>query len=366
MTNTTRRALLVGAAIVLAAAAIVVLATSSCACRRSNPVAGPATRGHTPSKPVRAAASAAQPPPRSTACAPVAGQTMSNTVSHVCGFADTTNTGVPAGTRLYRVPQDVTGPLPDGSTGSGWSWSSGSGITLNSGAVLKSVVYTGGLAVRTSNVTVEDSDITTSGENSWAISLWHASSPTIRNNNLHGTGSMPGNGCDAGVRDIYNDSTHLVLTGNNIWFCATGLNNYANGGSIERNYIHDFAFTTAAAANHFDGIQLEVGNGAATLLQDNTIVMSPPQTAPIILSNDYGGTETNRTISHNLLAGGGYCFYGGANPKATKITFTANSFSRLYHSTCGMFGFNAYWTSGSDNVWSGNIWDDTGAPVQPQ
>ena len=115
-----------------------------------------------------------------TGCAPVAGQTMSNTVSHVCGFADTTNTGVPAGTRLYRVPQDVTGPLPDGSTGSGWSWSSGSGITLNSGAVLKSVVYTGGLAVRTSNVTVR-TPITTSGENSWAISLWHASSPTIRN-----------------------------------------------------------------------------------------------------------------------------------------------------------------------------------------
>ena len=189
-----------------------------------------------------------------TGCAPVAGQTMSNTVSHVCGFADTTNTGVPAGTRLYRVPQDVTGPLPDGSTGSGWSWSSGSGITLNSGAVLKSVVYTGGLAVRTSNVTVEDSDITTSGENSWAISLWHASSPTIRNNNLHGTGSMPGNGCDAGVRDIADDSTHLVLTGNNIWFCATGLNDYSEGGLIEQNYIHDFAFTDSSRGNHFDGI----------------------------------------------------------------------------------------------------------------
>ena len=64
-------------------------------------------------------------------CAPAAGQEMTDTVSHLCGFADTTNTGLPAGTRLYRVPQDITAPTPQ--TGYGWT-STGSYIILNAGA----------------------------------------------------------------------------------------------------------------------------------------------------------------------------------------------------------------------------------------
>ena len=42
-----------------------------------------------------------QPRTRFTDCAPGVGQTMTNTVSHLCGFADTTHTGVPSGTTLY-------------------------------------------------------------------------------------------------------------------------------------------------------------------------------------------------------------------------------------------------------------------------
>src|SRR5690348_14789108 len=72
------------------------------------------------------------------ACSPTASQTMKNTASYRCGFADTTNTGVPADTSLVDVPGAITSPLADGSTGQGWSWN-GSWITVAAGGVLKNV-----------------------------------------------------------------------------------------------------------------------------------------------------------------------------------------------------------------------------------
>jgi hypothetical protein len=318
--------------------------------------------------PVTTSTTTGQAPPstRSTNCAPTAANALTNTVSHTCGFADTTNTGVPGGTTLVNVPGQITAPTAQ--TGSGWTFSSSNNtITLSAGGVVKNVQLTGGVNVIGSNATVEDSDITCPGDSCWTVQLRHANNTTITNNNLHGQDSSPGDGCDSGIRDIYGDSDGLDATNNNIWYCTTGFNNIGGGGTISNNYIHNFAFSDSDSSNHFDGIQAEDGDGQATLIQDNTILLDNDQTSPIILSNDGGGTEANRTIDHNLLAGGDYCFYGsgGDSNAATGITFENNHMTGLYFPDCGYYGETAYWQSGNGNVFSGNVWDSTGAALTP-
>ena len=288
---------------------------------------------------------------------------MTNTVSHLCGFADTTNTGVPAGTTLYKVPGDITAPTAQ--TGSGWTYSSGV-ITVDAGGTLKNVQFTGPVQIVGAGATVEDSDITISGEDSWAIQLRHASDATIEDNNLHGTGLTSPNGCDSAIRDIYADSENMTVEHNNVWYCADPMNNITLGGTIEGNYFHDLGASTTD--NHYECIQTEdPGSSTPLVISDNTCLnQHTNQTAAIILSNDNGGTENNRYIDHNLLAGGGYTFYGsgGAGAPATNITFINNHFSRIFSSTSGGYGPDVYWKTGG-NVWSGNVWDDTGQSISP-
>jgi hypothetical protein len=301
-----------------------------------------------------------------------------------CGFADIADTGPPAGTVLQAVPGTCTSPSGPGShcsqTGSGWSYSNGT-ITPTNGATIKGISFTGDInisGVRT--VTVENSDITdynNLGSDSFIIGLHDASRDIkIQNNNLHGLDAVkPGDGCDDAVRDFAGDSTNVTIANNNIWFCGAPMNNLENGDwAIEDNYVHDFAYSCATRCDHFDGIQFEDhGNDAATAVRDNTILTDFPQTDAIILSTDFTGPETNREIIHNLLAGGGYSFYGGG-PTATDITFSGNVLTSIYfgaHSTgdadlAGANGPDAYWNAGgSGNTWSNNVWDDNGTSAGP-
>lgn len=368
MTIAKRRTLLAGGGAVLAAAvAIAVLATSSCACGRGHRVVRPVTRGQIASKFRSSVAAAPTPSSRrlSTRCAPRPNETMTNTVSHLCGFADTTNTGVPVGTKLYRVPQDIAGP--NAQTGHGWSWNSQYGyIAVGAGGLLTNVEVKGTVSVQGDDAAVQDSDISVAGANSYAVELRHANNVTIRSNNLHGPVQTPyPDYCDNGIRDIYGDSENLTVKNNNIWYCASGLNNILNGGLIDQNYIHDNGH--GSPDDHTNGIQFEAGSAELMTVRDNTIFNPLGQTDAIILSNDYGGVETNRVIDHNLIGGGGYCFYGAGGPSlmARHIVFTNNHFSRLYHSACGYWGPIANWNPRGGDVLHGNVWDETGSVVTP-
>jgi hypothetical protein len=67
---------------------------------------------------------------------------------------------------------------------------------------------------------------------------------------------------------------------------------------------------------------------------------SQPQTDAISLFQDFG-TQTNRVIDNNLVAGGGYTIYGGANPggaQTSNIRITNNRFSRIYFPRGGYYG----------------------------
>ena len=288
---------------------------------------------------------------------------MTNTVSHLCGFADTTNTGVPAGTTLYQVPGQISGPTP--ATGYGWSWSAGE-ISVSAGGLVKNIQCSScDVSLIGNGATLEDSDIQQAGSGNFPVQIRHASNITIEDNNIHGSAQGSSSVCDNGIRDIYGDSENLVVEDNNIWYCGSGLNNIDNGGLIEQNYIHDLA--NPAGSYHVNGIQFEAGSGKLMTVRDNTILNPDGQTDAIILSNDGGGTESNRLIDHNLLAGGGYPFYGAGGPSlmASNITFTNNHFSRIIWPNSGQWGPDTYWNLGSGDVWTGNVWDDTGASLDP-
>jgi hypothetical protein len=325
----------------------------------------------TPPNPTGSTAPTPTPAPgggdNDTGCSPGAGATMTNTVSHTCGFADTTNTGVPAGTDLVDVPGDITAPAADGSTGSGWSYDPRGFIRVDCcNAVVKNIRTSVGMYVTGTGSTIEDSDLT--GAAAIPIEVQNADNVTIANDDIHGASPATGSACAAGVDDTSTtgDDQNITIENNNIYWCATGVNGFSEGGLIANNYVHDFGF--AESDNHLNGIQLEAGSGAAPMtISNNTLLTNGPQTDAIMLANDGGGTESNRTITHNLIAGGGYCFYGsgGPNQSASAVTFSDNHFSRIFYSGCGSFGPIAYWVSGNQDVWSGNVWDDTGASIQP-
>ena len=75
------------------------------------------------------------------------------------------------------------------------------------------------------------------------------------------------------------------------------------------------------------------------------------------------GTPRDSVIDNNLLAGGGYTVYAGED-NATGIKVTNNRFSRRYYPNGGYWAPRAdYANNGTGNIWTGNIWDDTGATV---
>ena len=313
-----------------------------------------------------------------------------------CGFADISNAGVPQGTVLYAVPGTCTSPSGPGAgcaaTGSGWSYS-GSHITLTSGAVLQNVSFAAGantnnsvvLAPGASNVTIQDNDLS-DGCNcqiqpaGGVITLAATGTNiTIRNNNIRGVDAVTaGHGCNAGIFGGASQ-TNVQITNNNIYWCATGLNEqhaYNGGWAIDNNYIHDFAWGDSAKSNHFDGIQFEGGGSANSLTYfvNNTDLADEQQTDAIILSNDDNSPNTYRWVSHNLIAGGDTTLYvaGTATYPTTHSTFDNNVFSQIYmgdHNTRsqfggGTFGPSSFWTA-STNTWSNGIWDDTGGAVTP-
>ncbi len=298
-----------------------------------------------------------QPPTstRSLNCTPPASGTMTNKISSECGFPDTTTTGPVAGTTFKRVPQDITSP--DATTGSGWHYDSRGWIAVDTdGAVIKNVSTALNIDVTANNVTVQNNKITYGGEG-FGVSVRHASNTLIKNNQISGTNTSTGRLLVA-IKDIYGDETNTRAIANNIYYVSTGIQ--IDSGVIQDNYIHDMGLIDG---DHINGT---TSNGGTSLLtiSHNTSFNQFSQTDAISLFEDFG-VQANKVIDNNLVAGGGYCIYGGQNVGGAatyNIKITNNHFSRLYYPGCGSYGHIAAWNAtGSGNVWSGNIWDDTGA-----
>lgn len=206
------------------------------------------------------------------------------------------------------------------------------------------------------NVTISNVKSLMGGE-SWAIALRHAQGARISNVEIAAP-DLSANRLMVGIKDIYGDSGSLTVRTSDISGTSTAIQ--VDQGLIEDNYIHDLGYK---AGDHVNGF---TSNGGSTQLtiRHNTVFNQHPQTDAISLFQDFG-PQSNRLITNNLLAGGGYSLYAGANAgkesTATNIAVTNNRFSTKFYARGGSYGpFTAY-VSGQGNAWSGNVWDETGA-----
>jgi hypothetical protein len=135
----------------------------------------------------------------------------------------------------------------------------------------------------------------------------------------------------------------------------------ANGGVlVEDSWIHDLA---SGNGSHNDGIQ--VTEGSNITIRRNAIENAHSQTSAILLGADQGSIA-NVLVEGNLLNGGGFALYGGAEPPAgntiSNIRLVGNRFGRKFFAKGGYYGPMTATNDPRITV-SGNAWQDTGAAV---
>lgn len=171
------------------------------------------------------------------------------------------------------------------------------------------------------------------------------------------------------------DETHTpaAIMESNYTLLRVDLLNAGHGAAVKKNviiqdtYIHGLGANTQA---HKDGIYS--GDGSHVVIRHNNIECEANGcTSAIGLLTDFGSIS-DYTIDHNLLnTTGSYCFYGSGGPQkdytTNHIVFTNNHFGRAINAKCGFYGPVTYFDVNAPGmVWSGNVWADTGAPVNPE
>jgi hypothetical protein len=159
---------------------------------------------------------------------------------------------------------------------------------------------------------------------------------------------------------------NFTLNRDNIYNVGHGVQIPDDNVVVENSWIHGHCCDASDA--HLDTI---ISNGGASnvTIENNNLDGGPSGalTAAVGMLPDFGNLN-NWTFDHNLLnTVGSYCAYTGDVPAkphdATNIHWTNNHFGKKYSSKCGIYGPVYPGGTSSGFVWSGNVWDDTGATI---
>ncbi len=268
-----------------------------------------------------------------------------------CGYPDATNTGVPAGVVLRKVPGELT-------SGPGWSWDSRGFIRVDgNGAVVDGIEVEGEISVMAPNATVRSSKVTGRGQSSMGISVRPgANNVTIQDVEIRGVDAGSGR-IMVGVKAWGVSGLKVLRT--EVVYSATGIQ--TDVGLVQDCYVHSMGFISG---DHTNGFTSNSSGGGLTV-RHNTIFNQLSQTDAISLFQDFG-IQKDVLIENNLVAGGGYTLYGGDGTYglSSNIRFINNRVARIYFPRGGFYGpFAHYDSNGPGNVLSGNVWDDTGLPL---
>jgi len=281
-----------------------------------------------------------QPSTTSSTTAPATQPPGTSSSSRSCvGFPDASCTGVPAGTSLHSCP-----------------------TTITTSGTYDACIFSGDVVVKASNVKITRSQIN-GLVNAGSGRAGEQTGLTISDSTINC-------GCLA-------DETHTpaAISESNYTLLRVNIYNSGHGAAVKSNvtiqdsYIHGLGANTEA---HKDGIYS--GDGDHVIIRHNNIECNDGSkagcTSAIGLLTDFSPISYY-TIDNNLLnTNGSYCFYGSGGPQKAytshHITVTNNHFGRKVYAKCGYYGPVTYFdTNASGNSWSGNVWDDTGALVQP-
>jgi hypothetical protein len=245
---------------------------------------------------------------------------------HVCGYPDASNSGVPSGTALTsHAGETITTP----------------------GAVVKDGSFTGELTIDASDVTVEDDQVNDGINVAPGLTGVTISHSTCDGSNIQNC--------------VFAKSKTLVE-----YDYFTGCGECINGAvTLEDSYLD---VSAVIPEEHYEAVYYGGGEGA--LVIDHNTMFSPNhdqgETAVIFASVDFGN-QTTLTIEDNLLAGGNFTIYGGGSGSGGQVlgpvTVEGNRFSRKYDANGGYYGVASYFND-AVTTWSGNVWDETLAPVE--
>lgn len=253
-------------------------------------------------------------------------------------WPDASNTGVPPGTVLHSCS-----------------------TTITASGTYDSCLFSGNVSIRANNVTIKNSQINGS-VNAGSGGSGEQTGLVIQDSTIN-----------CGCPSLGPNDTPTAIMESNFTLLRVNLYNSGHGAAVKSNvtiqdsYIHGLGGNTTA---HKDGIFS--GDGTNVVIRHNNIECNDGSnagcTSAIGLLSDFG-VISYYTIDNNLLnTNGSYCFYGGGGPQKpyapNHITFTNNHFGRKVYPKCGFYGPVTYFdVKATGNVWSGNVWDDTGAAV---
>jgi len=256
-----------------------------------------------------------------------------------CGYPDETNTGVTAGTAL-RPSRSIT--------------------VEKAGQVVEGLDITGEINVAASNVVIKNTKITGgrgAGNNDWVVIM----RPGADNLTIVDSEITTPQGSAQDIACVFNISNGtLTIERANIHGCSAGIS--SGGGVVRDSYVHDLS--QIRGLSHNVGIASNGGGGMT--IEHNTVFNQFKQTSAISFYQDFSAQKDN-FVHDNLLAGGGYCIYGGAGDRGptSNIRILDNRLSRRYFQNCGSYGvLAAFKPDDSGNSFSGNYWDDTGQDVE--
>jgi hypothetical protein len=275
--------------------------------------------------------------PTTTSAAPTTTTSSTPTPTPVTGWPTTSTTGVQPGVTLQDVGGSVTLSTP--------------------GMVFENKIVHGTISVKADNVTIRNVKVVgpVTGFAAIEVRWWEGiSGAVIEHVELAGPG-------DTDVAAIGNGG----YTARNV-----NIHGYGDGFRAEKDVVIQDSIIwdlTGPSWAHFDAIQT---TGAENIkIVHNRIENQNDQTACIQLGNEFGPIK-NVVIDRNLMAGGGYSFYGGwggdmAKNPVSNISVTNNVWSKKFFPNGGSYGPVAYFNpDGPGMVWSNNTWTD-GTPVKP-
>jgi hypothetical protein len=302
-------------------------------------------------------------PPTETPTTPVTPNGTTNCFAspHSCGFPDSTNSGVPAGTALTA---------------------SGSLNVTTAGTVISGKNVTGTINVLANNVTIENTKVT---QNTTCGTVSTCGNYAIRiNEGVNGTiirhvetASVPGDTCEHDIRN-----TGGTLTIESAYLHACDSNVYAVGPTTLKNSYGLGAL--AISEDHVENIYFN--ETSFTAIHDT--LLNPIEQTAVIFGNSGGGTDVTNcsnklTLLESLIAGGGYTIYPCAHAaQAGTSSFRAegNHFARCvsaegynadggthpcvggsdssgYYPKSGSYGMATNYFS-AVTTWRNNVWDN--------
>ncbi|MFD0688155.1 hypothetical protein [Actinomadura fibrosa] len=278
-----------------------------------------------------------------------------------------TRSAVPAPPLKLRTPND-----PAGGEGARITWPTLKSVGVPAGTRLKDSgpitirkrgTVIDGLRVRTeinvdaSDVTIRNTHLIAEGE--WGI-IQRRGASNLRVENVE----INGDGRRKAQFGILNQGGMITVRKVHVHTVSDGIG--TDHGLIEDSIVRNLK---EFPGDHVACIASNSGPapGLKLVIRHNVALNPLSQTSAISIYQDFGRAY-DVTLDGNLLAGGGYALYGGKGRFGTSsnIRIVRNVFSRRIYKNGGFFGpVTSFEPNGKGNVWSGNIWEDTGRPVQP-